>query len=221
MQIMRAVGLPYEDLNDVLKAVKASNDKITEYAEATFERVEPIFIQCGCNNLGLSIAEGKALWKEVLGFTDYGFNKAHATNYGLRGYRMAYLKAHYPAEFMAATLSTWSSTPKEAKYVQEARKSGFRIARPDVNLSGVRWTIDGPGQLRKGLMSIKGVGDNAAPAIIEEREANGPYIDATDFSHRLPAKKVTGSRDLPKGVLKGVCKALAEAGALRAIGIQP
>lgn len=224
IQIMRQVGLPYAELNDLLKAVKASNDKITEYATLTFDRVFPIFVDCAKRNCGCTQSEAENIWRTVMDFSDYGFNKSHATNYGVRAYRMAYLKAHYPIEFMAATLQTWAGvTDKEPKYVSEARAQGISIGRADVNLSDVIWKIDpasgrtNGGKLRKGLVSVKGIGESVAFAIVAEREANGPYADIKNFCDRLPAGKVSGTNDLPKGVLKGSCKVLVESGAMGAL----
>lgn len=221
IEMMRVVGLPVDELNALLKAVKASNDKIAEYAQQTFDRVYPIFTRCTMKNLGVDRDTSDRIWQTVMEFSDYGFNRSHATNYGIRGYRMAYLKSHYPTEFMAATLSTWTGTDKEAKYIKEARRTKMVVGRPDVNKSEVLWTSDGPLKLRRGLLSIKGVGASAAEAIVAERQANGPYADVDDFSARLPAKQVTGVNDLPKGDLKGTCKVLVEAGAFRSLGVDP
>lgn len=220
IQIMRRVGLPYEDLNDLLKAVKASNDKIGEYAIATFDRVHPIFIDCAKRAIAATDDEAEAIWQTIMEFSDYGFNRSHATNYGIRGYRMAYLKAHYPTEFMAATLSTWAgSKEKEPKYLAEARRMGLVIGRPDVNRSYQGWTVDGPNKLRKGLLSVRGVADAVADVIVAERDLNGDYRSLDDFCDRLPARPVSGIRDLRNGELKGACKALVEAGALKSLGV--
>lgn len=224
IQIMRRVGLPFKELNDVLKAVKASNDKIAD-AEVTFNRVEPMFIRLACSNLGCSALDASHIWQTVMDFSDYGFNRSHATNYGIRAYRMAYLKAHYPVEFMAATLSTWAGTDKESVYVAEARRIGLSIGRPDVNKSDVSWTIDYSGRepmLRKGLVSVKGVGLAAAEAIANERRLNGSYKSPQDFGERLPARPVSGVNDMAKGGdLKGVCLKLYEARAFTSLSYTP
>jgi DNA polymerase-3 subunit alpha len=184
IEVMRSVGLTFQDWNDFLKAVKASNTKITEYAVGTFTRVMPRFIAAAIANCAMTRQEAKNVWHEVIGFTDYGFNKAHATNYGLRGYRMAYLKAHYPTEFMAATLAVWAGTPKEPKYVHEAHRLRMVIHRADVNRSSATWTMEGPGHLRRGLVSVKGVGEATAHRIVTERDQHGHFTDEADYRRR-------------------------------------
>lgn len=224
IQIMRAVGLPFADLNDILKAVKASNDKITA-AEAVFRRVYPIFLRKAMTLLGCDRATADLIWQTVMDFSDYGFNRSHATNYGVRAYRMAYLKAHYPEEFMTATLDVWGGTDKESLYVSEARRLKIPIGRPDVNKSSVNWTLDRSGKrplLRKGLLSVKGVGLAAAQAIVDERAAGGDYDDERNFGERLPARAVTGTNDLAKGGdLKGTCLALFNGRAFTSLGYTP
>jgi DNA polymerase-3 subunit alpha len=184
IDVLRRVGLAHDDWNELLKAIKASNDKISQYAIGIFNRVRPRFVAAAIANCGMTAAQAEDVWKECVGFTDYGFNKAHATNYGLRGYRMAYLKAHYPTEFMAATLAVWAGTDKEPKYVHEAHRMKLVIHRADVNLSDVTWTMEGPGHLRRGLVSIKGVGEATAVRIVTERRKNGDFTDEADYRKR-------------------------------------
>lgn len=215
LNLMKAVGLSYEDRNDILKAVKASNDKIGEYAVATFDRVHPVFVESAMQTLGVDEDSAEDMWSTVTDFSDYGFNRAHATSYGLMAYRMAYLKAHHSSAFMAALLATWAGTDKEAKYVQEARRMKMSIGRACVNKSDVVWTLDGNGVLRKGLLSIKGIGESAAECIVEERKANGPYQSAQDMIDRLPARPISGGKNWAKtGAPNGIYKVLMEARAL-------
>lgn len=222
MDIMRAIQMPYEDLNDLMKAVKASNDKIEAYAQDTFDRIKPLFVRLACQ-AGMDKPEAEEAWRIVMDFSDYGFNRAHATSYGLMAYKSAYLKAYYPLEYMAALMTTWAGTDKEKVYITEARRLNITIIRPDVNNSGLAWTVDKSRKtpsLRKGLLTIKGIGYSAAQAIVGEREANGPYKDLHDFIERLPARPVSGGREYDKtGELKGVMKVLRDAGALRCIGL--
>lgn len=213
--LLKRVGLDASDRNDMLKAVKMSNDRIA-VAEATFARIERVFVARATSTLpGVSVDDAQRMWATVLEFTDYGFNRAHATAYGLMGYRMAYLKAHYPLEFMCALLSTWAGTDKEAKYIAEARRMGIVIRKPDVNASSVSWTIDGKA-LRKGLLTIKGVGVNAATAIVD----NAPFTDLDDLCARVPARAVTGAKAWQKeSIFKGTLEKLRDAAALRSLGV--
>jgi len=174
IDVIRAIGMSYEDLNDMLKAVKASNERIKE-AEKTFARIAPHFKRL-CVKQGMSHTQAIQAWNKVRSFSDYGFNRAHATAYGLLGYRMAYLKIHYPLEFMCATLQTWAGTEKEPVYQHEARRMGITIHRASVHDSDLNWTIEGEG-LRKGLLSTKGIGPAFAEKIIRQREIADFYSE--------------------------------------------
>ena len=125
---------------------------------------------------------------------------------------------------MTATLDTWAGTPKERQYVQEARRLGFAIVKADVNHSGVSWAMDtgrGKPSIRRGLVTIGGVGPAAAECIAEERENIGPFKSVEDMIERLPARPVTGGKDWEKtGELAGIYRKLADAGALRSIGVE-
>ena len=122
-------------------------------------------------------------WKE---FAKYAFNKSHATCYSWLAYQTAYLKAHYPAEFMAAIMSRRKDDIKETtKLMDECRLMGIATLGPDVNESYQRFGVNSKGQIRFGLAAIKGFSENAAHAIIDEREKNGPYKDIYDFVERI------------------------------------
>lgn len=222
IDIMRAVSLDEGMLNELLKAVKASNHNIAR-AEQVMKQVAPRFRKAGVG-AGMTLEESKYAWRLIQEFSDYGFNRAHATSYGHMSYRSAYLKTHYPLEFMTATLDTWAGTPKERQYVQEARRLGFAIVKADVNHSGVSWAMDtgrGKPSIRRGLVTIGGVGPAAAECIAEERENIGPFKSVEDMIERLPARPVTGGKDWEKtGELAGIYRKLADAGALRSIGVE-
>jgi DNA polymerase-3 subunit alpha len=224
IDIMRACGLSYGDLNDIIKAVKASGGKITEYAVSIFNRIHPVFVRAACQTLpSCHRADAERIWQTVTEFREYGFNKAHATAYGLLGYRMAYMKVHHPLEFMGALLSTWSGVDhKERRYSQEARRMGLKLGRPDVNRSDLDWSVDDKGVIRKGLRSVKGVGESAAVTILEDRAIGGPYTTIEELIARVPARPVSGGKNWQKDQkLKGVLQALRQAGALNSLGVGP
>lgn len=224
IDIMRTCGLNYSDLNDIIKAVKASGGKITEYAIGIFNRVHPVFIRAACTNLqNCTRTDAERIWQTVMEFREYGFNKAHATAYGLLGYRMAYMKVHHPLEFMAALLATWSGVDhKERKYSQEARRMNLTMGRPDINKSELTWAVDPKGILRKGLLSIKGVGENASVTILDLRREGGVFQSIDDLVERVPGRPVSGGKNWKKEqTLNGVLKALQQAGALNSIGLSP
>ena len=110
MQICRKIEMQYDDWNLIVKAVKASNDKIGEYAEETFRIIRPKFITL-CMKQGIEKKGAIRVWDTIVGFTDYGFNRAHATGYGITAYRSAYLKHHHPLEYMQSLLNVWTGTP--------------------------------------------------------------------------------------------------------------
>lgn len=215
LEVLRAIKMQFQDYNDLMTAVKASNGFIQGAAE-TFARIEPIFYDL-CEEAGLGYAEADDTWAAVVGFTEYGFNRAHATSYGLMSYRSAYLKAHYPLEYLASLLDVWTGVPdKEAVYAREARRLGFSVVRADVNFSAATWEVDGsrPKALRKGLVSLKGIQHKTATKILEARPPGG-FTSVQDFIDRT---KVSGGAAHKKGgELTGVCKVLDDAGAFRSL----
>lgn len=216
IDVLRGVGMPYEDVNDLLKAVKASNERIAE-AERTFDRLEKVFIG-RCKTIGMAPTVAYQGWEHIRGFSDYGFNKAHATSYGVLSYRMAYLKAHWPLEFMCAVLMTWvGDSTKERLYTQEARRLGFAIIKADVTTSKASWTIDRDRNgLRRGLLSIKGVGVNAARELADHQ----PYGSVDDIIAKCSPSIVTGGKSWKKEqTLNGVLGKLRDSGALRTFGL--
>ena len=137
-------------------------------------------------------------------FAGYGFNKSHSAAYAMVAYETAYLKANYRTEFMAGILSTKSQrTDDVVKYIQDCRATGIEVLNPDINKSGLDFTITGDNQIRFGLSAIKGLGDAALEAILEAREKEGGF---QDFFHALK------STDLQKANRK-VWECLIKAGA--------
>jgi DNA polymerase-3 subunit alpha len=142
-------------------------------------------------------------------FAEYGFNKSHSAAYAYVSFQTAYLKAHYPVEFMAATLSAdMNDTDKIVKSINECRKMKIQILPPDINLSGREFTVIG-NSIRFGLEAVKGVGSAAIESIVEVRDASGPFQSVEDFIRRVDARKVN------KKVLEGLVKA----GAFDSLGI--
>jgi DNA polymerase-3 subunit alpha len=141
-------------------------------------------------------------------FERYGFNKAHATCYGLIAYQTAYLKANYTVEYMTAVLTAFrSNEEKVAAAVAECRRMGIEVKPPDVRYSDVEFTVDGDA-IRFGLLAVKNVGQGAIESIIEARRSGGPFRSLTDFCSRI---------DLRLGNRK-VLEALAKVGALNVFG---
>ena len=126
------------------------------------------------------------IWGDWEKFASYAFNKSHATCYSWVAYQTAYLKANYPSEYMAAVLSRNLSNIKEiTKSMDECKAMGLQVLGPDVNESYRKFGVNKKGDIRFGLVAIKGVGEGAVLNIIEEREKNGPYKDLYDFIERV------------------------------------
>ena len=139
----------------------------------------------GCakaNNIPAALAE--QIWEKIKKFAGYGFNKSHSAAYGIVSYQTAYLKANYPVEFMAAVMtSEIENAEKLAFLIGVCRQMGIRILPPDVNSSGISFSVDN-GRIRFGLGAIKGVGETAAAKIISSREQDGPFTSFLDFCER-------------------------------------
>ncbi|SHE65257.1 DNA polymerase III subunit alpha [Thermomonas hydrothermalis] len=143
-------------------------------------------------------------------FAGYGFNKSHAAAYSLVAYQTAWLKKHYPAEFMAATLSSdMDKTDKVVGFLEEARNLGLTILPPDVNASGYRFTAIDATTLRYGLGAVKGVGQGVCEAIETARQAGGPFRDLLDFCQRVSAA----------GLNRRTLEALIHAGAMDGLAV--
>ena len=138
----------------------------------------------GCLDHGVSKAAAEEIFEEMLGFAKYAFNKSHATAYGIISYRTAYLKAHYPAEYFTALLtSVLDNAGKVREYIADAARFGVKVLPPDINSSGERFSADG-GNIRFGLMAIKNVGRNFAKAVIRNRSAS-KYRSFDDFVSKM------------------------------------
>ena len=148
----------------------------------------------------------------VAKFAGYGFNKSHAAGYALIAYQTAYLKANHPVEFLAASMSLeFSNTDKISGFQRELGRLGIRLLPPDINRSGVEFTVksegEGQGAIRYALAAIKNVGAQAMAALVDEREARGPFKDLFDFAHRVD----------PRVINKRQLENLARAGAFDSI----
>ena len=149
------------------------------------EELKPKFINGGKAN-GHNEKTLEKIWADWEKFASYAFNKSHAACYSWVAYQTAYLKAHYPAEFMAANLTVAKDDIKDVtKFMDECKAMKISVLAPDVNESEMNFTVNGKGDIRFGLGGIKGVGEGAVEAIIQEREKNGKYKDLFDFLERV------------------------------------
>jgi DNA polymerase-3 subunit alpha len=145
----------------------------------------------GCAANGHDPEKVQKVWKDWEKFASYAFNKSHATCYSYVSYQTAYLKAHYPAEFMAAILShELKDTTKLNLYLSEANQMGLKVLGPSINESYSNFTVNAKGEIRYGLAGIKGVGEAAVAAIIAEREENGQFESIFDLAKRVNLRTV-------------------------------
>ena len=150
------------------------------------------------------------IWEEWKKFASYAFNKSHAACYSWVAYQTAYLKAHYPAEYMAAVMtSAQTDIGRVKELMDDCRKHGIEVAAPSINDSDMDFSVDSKGRIRFGLKAISGMGDAASRVIIDEREKNGPYKDIFDFLKRVDMHSVNRKN----------IEVLVKAGALDGIGI--
>jgi DNA polymerase-3 subunit alpha len=166
-----------------------------------------VFVQ-GAENRGVKADTATYIFDLMEKFAGYGFNKSHSAAYALVSYQTAWLKAHYPAAFMAAVLSSdMDKTDKVVVFMEEARQMNLMVALPDVNISDYRFTVDEQGRILYGLGAIKGVGENAIENLLEERRRGGPFADLFDLCRRLDLHKVN-RRVLESLIRAGACDAL-------------
>ncbi|EWH02103.1 DNA polymerase III subunit alpha [Halomonas sp. BC04] len=162
---------------------------------------------CAANGIDKELAGN--IFDLVEKFAGYGFNKSHSAAYGLVSYQTAWLKSHYPGPFMAAVMSTeMDNLDKVVPLIEECRHLGLTVTPPDVNVGGYKFTVDIEARVVYGLGAIRGVGEGPIGAIVEAREAGGPFTDLFDFCRRVD----------PRRMNKRTLEALIRSGALDNLG---
>ncbi|MDE0854292.1 MAG: DNA polymerase III subunit alpha, partial [Nevskia sp.] len=168
-----------------------------------------IFVK-GASGRGIDAEIASQIFDLMEKFAGYGFNKSHAAAYALVSYHTAWLKAHYPAEFMAAVMSAeMNHTDTVVVMLDECQRMKLTVLAPDINRSLFRFTVNERGQILYGLGAIKGAGEGALQGIIDERDRSGAFRDLFDFCRRIDTRKVN----------KRVLEALIFAGALDSLGL--
>ena len=178
---------------------KAMGKKI----EKDMNKLMPKFFE-GCEKNGISKEVTQKIWNDWESFTRYAFNKSHSACYAYVAYRMAYLKAHYPGEFMSAVLSRNMNDIKEiTNFTEECKRMSLPVLGPNINESDLKFAVNKNGEIRFGMAGIKNVGENAVLSILEERNKNGVFKDIVDFITRVDLRSVN----------KRCIESLAKAGA--------
>jgi len=166
------------------------------------DKMYPEFVK-GCKENGHPEDVVEKIWKDWEAFASYAFNKSHSTCYALIGLHTAYLKANYPAEFMASVLThNMNDIKKVTQYMDEAKYVGVETLGPDVNESFKKFSVNDQGAIRFGLAAIKGVGEQAVESIVAERQENGNFTSIFDLSKRVDLKAVN-KRTFENLVLSG------------------
>lgn len=164
--------------------------------------------EAGCAERGIEARQASPIFDLMEKFAEYGFNKSHSAAYALVAYQTAWLKVHYPAEFMAAVLSSdMDNTDKVTSFLDECRVMGLTVLRPDVDESAYMFEAKDANTIRYGIGAVKGVGRGACEAIVEARRA-GPFADLLDFCKRVDSGKLN----------RRALEALTQAGALDKLG---
>lgn len=201
MQIASAIGRYTMAEADTLRSV------MSKKKDQEMEKEMPKFISGAKQN---RIPEEKAvrIWEQMKEFAKYGFNKSHSTAYAIVSYQTAYLKAHYPEEFMAALLtSEKDNRDKIIRHINSCKEMGISVLPPDINESGSDFTVPG-NNIRFGLAAVKNVGVGAVEAILEARQKEGKFKSFHDFSRRVDLRKVN----------KRVIESLIKCGAFDSLG---
>jgi DNA polymerase-3 subunit alpha len=188
MQIFRELaGFSFGQADNVRRAMSKKKHAVMEAEREHFVHgcTEPGHECPGCVANGISEKVANEIYDEMSSFASYAFNKSHAACYAYVAFQTAYLKCHYPSEFMAALLtSVLDNTDKVIEYSGECARLGIRVLPPDINISNGGFTADARGQIRFGLNAVKSVGRNLVERIVEER-GEKPYASLYDFCKRL------------------------------------
>jgi len=176
---------------------KAIGKKIKKLLMAQKEK----FIE-GAKSNGIRENIAQQIWHWIEPFASYSFNKSHATCYATIAYQTAYLKSHFPVEFMASLLTSEKADVERIGFlIEECKKMGVKVLPPDINESLENFTVVPPQMIRFGLSAIKNVGSNVVEVIVKERKGSGPYPSIADFVNRV------NSKDLNKKSLESLIKA--------------
>jgi DNA polymerase-3 subunit alpha len=168
---------------DVLRKAMGKKQK------SILDKMKSQFIT-GATQKGHAAASLEKIWTDWEAFAQYAFNKSHSTCYAYVAYQTAYLKSHYPSEYMAAVLNHSGSIEKITFFMEECKRMGLKVLGPDVNESKQGFAVNSRGEIRVGLGGLKGVGEAAVGAIIEEREKGTPFTAIFDLIKRINQRTV-------------------------------
>ena len=186
----RLAGFSLGQADMIRRAMSKKKHSVIDAERVAFIHGDPERGIAGAVANGVSEAVASSIYDEILDFASYAFNKAHAVSYAIVAYRTAYMKRHYAPQYMAALLtSVLDSSTKVAEYIAECRELGIQLLPPDVNESDANFTVSG-GNIRFGLVAIKGIGWGAIEELVNERSANGDFASFEDFCRRMSGKEL-------------------------------
>jgi DNA polymerase-3 subunit alpha len=168
---------------DVLRKAMGKKQK------AVLDKMKGQFLK-GAAEKGHPADKLEKIWTDWEAFAQYAFNKSHSTCYAFVAYQTAYLKAHYPSEYMAAVLNNAGSIEKITFFMEECKRMGLKVLGPDINESKAGFAVNKKGEIRFGLSGLKGVGEAAIDSVLEERARNGAYTDVWDLIKRINQRAV-------------------------------
>lgn len=202
MEIFRAIaGYSYGKADIVRRAISKKKADVIAAERDNFIS--------GAVALGADRNDAEALFEDMTGFSDYGFKKAHAAGYAFVSYRTAYLKANYTSYYMASLLtSVLGDVTKTALYVNDAKKLGIKLLSPDINTSGLNFTVTDDGNIRYGMLALRNVGITFVNDLIEERRS-GQFLSFADFVERMVGKDMN----------KRQVESLIKSGAFDSLGV--
>ena len=186
----RLAGFSLGQADLIRRAMSKKKHAVIDAERVAFVRGDPKRNIPGALSNGVPEAVANSIYDEILDFASYAFNKAHAVSYAIVAYRTAYMKRHHPREYMAALLtSVLENSGKVAEYIAECRELGIRLLPPDVNESEANFTVAG-GNIRFGLVAIKGIGWGVINGLVAERTLGGPFRSFEEFCRRMAGKEL-------------------------------
>ena len=206
----RLAGFSLGQADMIRRAMSKKKHAVIDAERKAFIHGDPERGIPGCVANGVDEATANSIYDEILDFASYAFNKAHAVAYAVVAYRTAYMKCHWPCEYMAALLtSVLDSSAKVAEYISECREMGIKVLPPDVNESDARFTVVG-GNIRFGLVAIKNIGERFIELLMQERRENGPFTGFEEFCRRMSGKELN----------RRAVESLIKAGAFDSLGFR-
>ena len=197
----KLAGFSLGQADNIRRAMSKKKHKIIDAERLAFVHGDKSRGIDGALKRGVPEAVANSIYDEIVDFASYAFNKAHAVSYAIVVYRTAYMKRHYPREYMAALLSSvLDNSGKVAEYIASCKDMGIKLMPPDVNVSGPDFSVDGS-NIRFGLVAIKGIGWGVINSLVAEREQNGPFRSFEDFCRRM------AGRDLNRRTLENLIRA--------------